>query len=67
MNNLSLNENENVNKVFSRFHKTLINVLDQFAPMIKKINKTTSVLRGYQIKLKTSSLKKYAASFIGAK
>ena len=41
MNNLSLNENENVNKTFSRFHKTLIKVLDQFAPMIKKVNKTT--------------------------
>ena len=41
MNNLSLKENENVNKTFSRFHKTLIKVLDQFAPMIKKVNKTT--------------------------
>ena len=41
MNNLSINENEKVNKTFSRFHKTLIKVLDQFAPMIKKVNKTT--------------------------
>ena len=41
MNNLSLNENENVNNTFSRFHKTLLKVLDQFALMIKKVNKTT--------------------------
>ena len=61
MNNLSLNENENKNKTFSRFHKTLIKVLDQFAPMIKKVNKTTKCPPWTSNKIKISSLKEISS------